>query len=203
MKTLYFSAVLLISSLQLFSQEEMILFDGKSLEGWEIIDFGGHGEISVKDDAIFIGAGEPLTGIRWTGDFPRINYEINFQAKRVRGSDFFCGMTFPVKDSYLTLVLGGWQGFVNGLSSIDGYDAANNETYDSYGFSIDRWYRIRLRVTDRKIEAWADDSRIIDFTIGNHDLSLRWEMEPAVPFGICTYYTTGAVRYLRVATIKD
>ena len=185
------------------AQETRSLFDGKSLDGWEIIDFGGQGKISVREDAIVIEAGEPLSGIRWTKDFPKANYEVNLQAKRVRGSDFFCGMTFPVKDSFLTLVLGGWQGYVNGLSSIDGYDAANNETYDSYGFSHDRWYWIRLRVTDKKIEAWADDSRIVDFTIGNHDLSLRFEMEPTVPFGISTYYTTGAVRFITVTMISD
>jgi len=184
-------------------QETMTLFDGVSLNGWQIIDFGGQGNISVRDDAIVIEAGEPLSGIRWTKDFPKINYEVNLQVKRVRGSDFFCGMTFPVKDSFLTLVLGGWQGYVNGLSSIDGYDAANNETYDSYGFNVGQWYRIRLRVTDRKIEAWADDSRIVDFTIGNHDLSLRFEMEPTVPFGISSYYTTGAVRFITVTMISD
>jgi len=203
MKVLIIALFLLVNGFRVCAQEEMVLFDGESLDGWEIIDFGGQGGISVKDDAIVIEAGDPLSGIRWTGDFPKTNYEVNFQAKRVRGHDFFCGMTFPVKDSFLTLVLGGWQGRVNGLSSIDGYDAANNETYDSYGFSPDRWYRIRLRVTDEKIEAWADDNKIVDFTIGKHDLSLRWEMEPTVPFGISTYYTTGAVRFIRVNIIAD
>ena len=78
-----------------------------------------------------------------------------------------------------------------------------DETYDSYGFSPDRWYRIRLRVTEEKIEAWADDNKIVDFTIGKHDLSLRWGMEPTVPFGISTYYTKGAVRFIRVNIIAD
>lgn len=203
MKTTILIFAMLVAGFELFSQEEMILFDGKSLDGWEIIDFGGQGDIIVKDEAIFIEAGEPLTGIRWTKDFPKTNYEVNLQAMRVKGSDFFCAMTFPVKDSFLTLVLGGWQGFVNGLSSIDGYDAANNETYDSYGFSPGQWYRIRLRVTDEKIEAWADDSRIVDFRIGNHFLSLRFEMEPTVPFGFSTYYTTGAVRFIRITEISE
>ncbi|MFO7620214.1 MAG: DUF1080 domain-containing protein [Bacteroidales bacterium] len=203
MKMLQVLIVMFLFSGTGYGQETRALFDGVSLDGWEIIDFGGQGNISVREDAIVIEAGEPLSGIRWTKDFPKINYEVSLQVKRVRGSDFFCGMTFPVKDSFLTLVLGGWQGYVNGLSSIDGYDAANNETYDSYGFNAGQWYRIRLRVTDKKIEAWADDSRIVDFTIGNHDLSLRFEMEPTVPFGISTYYTTGAVRLIKVTMISD
>ncbi len=33
------------------------LFNGKSLEGWEIIDFEGHGAISVEDSCIIIGKG--------------------------------------------------------------------------------------------------------------------------------------------------
>ena len=186
-----------------YSQETKILFDGLSLNGWEIIDFEGHGYISVKDSSIVIESGEPISGIRWNKEFPKTNYEINLQAQRVRGPDFFCGMTFPVKNSFLTLVLGGWRGNINGLSCIDGYDAANNLTYNSYGFSSNRWYRIRLKVTDEKIEAWADDYQIVDFTIGNHDLSLRWEMESSVPFGITTYQTTGAVRYIRLTMITE
>jgi hypothetical protein len=112
-------------------------------------------------------------------------------------------MTFPVKESFLTLVLGGWNGAVAGLSCINGYDAANNETGNQYRFGSGWWYAVRLRVTDTKIEAWIEDEKIIDFTIGNSVLSLRSEVESSVPFGFTTYKTTGALRNIRLHMITE
>ena len=184
-------------------QDDKVLFDGVSLENWQVIDFEGHGNISIVDSCIIIGKGELISGIRWTKDFPKTNYEINLYAKRIDGSDFFCGMTFPVKESFLTLVLGGWGGTIVGLSCIDGYDAANNMTGNRFHFASGWWYAIRLRVTDKKIEAWIEDEKIIDFTIENSRLSLRSEVESSVPFGITTYKTTGALRNIMLHMITE
>lgn len=184
-------------------QDDKLLFNGVSLDKWEVIDFEGHGDITVADSSIIIGKGELISGIRWTEDFPKTNYEINLYAKRIEGSDFFCGMTFPVKESFLTLVLGGWGGSLTGLSCIDGYDAANNITGNIFRFASGWWYAVRLRVTDRKIEAWIEDEKVIDFTIENSRLSLRWEVESSAPFGITTYKTTGAVRDLKLHLITE
>lgn len=181
--------------------EDKILFDGVSLNNWQVLDYRGHGEVSVADSCIIIGKGELISGIRWTGDFPKTGYEVTLSAKRVNGNDFFCGLTFPVKDSFLTLVLGGWRGALSGLSCIDGYDAANNHTGIVYGFGTGWWYDVRLRVTEDKVEAWVADERLVDFTIGKSRLSLRSEVESSVPFGITTYKTTGAVRDIRLRMI--
>jgi hypothetical protein len=87
---------------------------------------------------------------------------------------------------------------MTGLSSIDGYDAANNLTGNLYHFASGWWYPIRLKVSDEKIEAWIGDEKIVDFTINGSDLSLRWEVESSVPFGITTYRTTGALRRIKL-----
>ena len=200
-RLLLFAIALLTSGQNI--QEDKLLFDGVSMENWEVIDFEGHGNISIADSSIIIGKGELISGIRWTEDFPKTNYEIILYARRIEGSDFFCGMTFPVKDSFLTLVLGGWNGAVVGLSSINGYDAANNETGTQYRFGSGWWYSVRLRVTDAKIEAWIEDEKIVDFTIGNSVLSLRSEVESSVPFGFTTYKTTGALRDIKLHIITE
>ena len=70
-------------------------------------------------------------------------------------------------------------------------DAADNETGRHFMFENNRWYRIRLRVTDEKIEAWIDDEQIIDHTMDGREISLRIEVELSKPFGIATYQTTG------------
>src|SRR5438874_2246095 len=73
------------------------LFDGKTMAGWKASDFGGEGKVHVKDGAILMELGDPMTSITYAGkDFPKMDYEATFEAKRVDGDDFFCTTTFPV-----------------------------------------------------------------------------------------------------------
>jgi len=122
---------------------------------------------------------------------------------RVEGNDFFCGMTFPVGKVPCTLIVGGWGGTVVGLSSIDGKDASENETTRYMKFDSDRWYKIKLRVTEEKIEAWIDDELIVNFTIDGKRLSIRPEVELSKPFGIASWQTTAALRNIRVRRITE
>jgi hypothetical protein len=178
---------------------QQVLFDGNSIQGWEVIDFSGHGAVTVSDSCIVLEKGQTCTGIRWTQDFPNLDYEITLDAMRADGNDFFCGMTFPVGKACCTLIIGGWGGNVVGLSSIDGYDAANNATGQMRILSSKHWYPIRLRVRQDSIQAWISEDKIVEFEIDDHRLSLRWEMEPCKPFGIATWKTTAMLRnlYLR------
>ena len=43
------------------------LFNGKTLEGWKVTDFGGEGKVVVRDGAIVMQRGNQMTGITWTG----------------------------------------------------------------------------------------------------------------------------------------
>ncbi|MHC4072135.1 MAG: LamG domain-containing protein [Planctomycetota bacterium] len=87
------------------------LFDGKTLGNWKITDFGGQGNVYVKDGSIYLEMGNDMTGITWAAPLPaKTNYEITLEAMRVDGSDFFCGLTFPVGENFCSLVLGGWGG---------------------------------------------------------------------------------------------
>jgi hypothetical protein len=184
------------------------LFDGKTISGWKASGFASQGKVEVKDERLVIGLGEGCSGITYTGDVPRIDYELSLEAMRVEGSDFFCGLTFPVerdkkKVQPCTLVVGGWGGGTVGLSSIDGYDASENATSMYKEFENGRWYKIRLRVTKPKIEAWIDKDKIVDFTIGKHDLSIRIEVEESKPLGIATWRTTGAIRKVEIRPVAD
>ena len=117
-------------------------FDGQSLGQWKPTSFGGEGRVTVRDGAILLEQGNDLTGVTWTGELQRIGYEIELEAKRTGGSDFFCGLTFPVADTYCSFIVGGWAGAVAGLSSIDGMDASENETTQVRNFQNDRWYKV-------------------------------------------------------------
>ncbi len=180
------------------------LFNGKDLSGWAVIekyDFAAHGEIAVVDNAIILGAGTPASGIRVDGEFPRSDYEVTLEAKRIDGSDFFCGITFPVGDDYLSLVLGGWGGGTTGLSNLDNMSAIENETTGYTEFEQNRWYRVRLRVTSEKVEVWIDKEQIVDVEHAKRKLSIWWEQEPVRPFGIASWYTKSAVRDIQLTRL--
>jgi len=170
------------------------LFDGVSLKGWRETPFTGHGQVRVKDGMILIGKGQ-LTGITWTGAFPRSGYEIRFEATRLDGSDFFAGLTFPVKDSACSLISGGWGGSVVGLSSLDGDDASENETSTVRNFEKGRWYAFRLSVTENRIRVWIDADLVIDADIAGRKVGLRpGEIDLSQPLGFAAYSTVGGLR---------
>jgi hypothetical protein len=183
-------------------QDTSLLFDGKSLNGWKITNFGPQGQVYVSGDKIILGMGDGCTGITWNRSFPETEYEVTLDAMRVAGNDFFCGITFPVRKSYCSLIVGGWGGATVGLSSIDGKDAAENETTTIRNFDKNRWYHIRLVVTDKLIKSWIDSVKVIDFTIDNKKLSIRPEVQLSRPFGIASWNTTAALKNIRVERIK-
>jgi len=174
------------------------LFDGESLAGWKITNFGGEGEVEVKDGQINLDFGSPLTGITYLGEFPKTSYEFSLEAMRVDGIDFFCGVTFPVADSHCSFICGGWGGAVVGISSIDGDDASMNATTRFIQFETGRWYRIRVRVTPHKIETWLDDRQIVDQDIAGKRISTRSEVNLSKPFGISAFETRAALRQIRL-----
>ena len=173
------------------------LFDGKTLAGWKVTDFAGHGEVTVKDGTVVLETGQ-MTGITWTNDLPRMNYELSLEAMRVEGSDFFCGLTFPVAKDPCSLIVGGWGGGVVGLSSLDSQDASSNETTKYVTFKNGRWYAIRLRVTPGKIEAWIDADKVVDVATADKTISIRPEVEESKPLGIASWSTTAALRNLKL-----
>ena len=179
------------------------LFDGRSLEGWRVTPFTGCGEVRVSNGTIVLEAGKPMTGVTWTGSFPRSDYEIRYEAARLEGSDFFASATFPVQDSHCTWVTGGWGGDIVGLSSIDGWDASDNETRSYFNFEKGRWYALRLRVTDDRIMAWIDDKPIIDVAIRGRSVGLRHgEIKLSAPLGFASYVTVGVLRRIEYRLLR-
>lgn len=170
------------------------LFNGKDLDGWKITNFGGEGEVYVEDGNVVISQGVDLSGVHTERELPKINYEVQFEAQRVAGSDFFAGLTFPVKDSHCSLIIGGWGGGVCGLSSLSGMDASENETTSYRDFTKGQWYKFRLIVTDDHISAWIDGKQIVDVDTTGQRIGTRFEIDRSKPFGFATYQTTAKLR---------
>ena len=187
-----------------YGQEWTPLFDGKSLQGWRETPFTGRGKVRTEAGNLVLGAGAPLTGVSLAGNIARTDYEVRFEAQRRQGSDFFASLTFPVAEAFCTWVTGGWGGDIVGLSSIDGWDASDNETRSYYNFQNGRWYAFRLQVTPDRIRAWIDEDQVINVQIGGRSISLRHgEIKLSVPFGFASYATEGWLRNIAWRTIKS
>lgn len=180
------------------------LFNGKDLEGWKKTNFGGEGEVTVEDKCLVIDMGGPLSGITWKAKEPphKMNYEIRLEAKRAKGTDFFCGLTFPVNDAHCSFIVGGWAGGVVGLSSINDFDASENGTTTYREFKNDKWYKFRVRVTKEAIECFIDDERVVNQEVKDQKFSTRIEVDSSKPLGLATYETKAIIRNFEIRPLK-
>ncbi len=179
------------------------LFDGNSLKGWKETPFHGRGEVRVKDGTILLGDGSQ-TGITWTSEFPSSGYEIRFEAARLKGNDFFAGITFPVNDTFCSWISGGWGGAVVGLSNVDGYDASENDTSIDVDFENGRWYAFRLSVTKSRIQCWIDGRPVIDADIAGRKVGLRFDdSDLSTPLGFASYRTTAGIRNVEYRLLPE
>lgn len=177
------------------------LFDGKSLGKWKATEFGGEGAVVVEDGQIIVNAGSSLSGVNWTGgELPKTDYEIELDVKKVSGSDFILGLTFPYKKDYATFVLGGWGGALVGISSVNGNDAANNEYATAKEFPKGQWFHVRLRCTDKKIQGWIGDGAepILDVDTTDKTIGTRADIDLAKPLGLSTYQTSAAYKNIKL-----
>jgi hypothetical protein len=174
------------------------LFDGKTLGKWKKTEFGGEGDVTIDNGEIVMAAGNDMTGITWTGDVPRENFEVEVKARRLSGNDFFCGLTFPVGKLHCSFIVGGWAGAVCGLSTLDGEDASGNDTMRIRDFETARWYTVRVRVTVDRIQAWIDDEVFADVKTAGRRIGIRPEVDMSRPLGVSSWRTKAGLKDLRL-----
>lgn len=176
---------------------EISLFDAKGLGKWQKTAFGGEGDVFVNEDGnLEFGFGAVITGVHWGEEPPaNSNYELSLEAMKLDGNDFFVALTFPVRDSHATFVVGGWGGGVVGISCVDDLNASENETMSIEGFAKDVWHQIRVRVADDKLQAWIDDKEMVDLDLEGRKISLLpGDIELSAPLGIAAYQTRAQYR---------
>ncbi|GAB4146621.1 MAG: hypothetical protein Fur0037_14690 [Planctomycetota bacterium] len=189
--------VLLLASCALPAGERWRpMLDPGSRDLWTITDYGGQGEVVFGAGHLILGAGSPLTGVTWRGPLPGERYEIELRVTRLEGDDFFLGLTFPVRGKTLTLVLGGFGGTICGLSCLDGLDASENESRFLSAFETGRPYAVRLSVEPDRIRVWIDGRLRVDQRLEGRELSVRAEVRPSRPLGLCSYATRARVEGL-------
>jgi hypothetical protein len=144
-----------------------------------------------------------MTGITFTAweslSVPRDRFVIEYEAMRVEGGDFFGSITFPVRDSGLTFIMGGWGGGLTGVSSIDGLDASENMTRGHFAFENNRWYRVRIELRDENLTITIDGRPFVNVSLKGRETALRYgEISKCLPLGFASYHTTARIRQLIV-----
>ncbi|HYO83884.1 MAG TPA: family 16 glycoside hydrolase, partial [Bryobacteraceae bacterium] len=81
-------------ALALSAAEWKPLFDGKTLDGWKDAAFRNPGKVRAEKGAIVLAPGNPLTGINYTREIPKVDYEVRYEAQKHAGGDFFASLTF-------------------------------------------------------------------------------------------------------------
>ncbi|MCM8538730.1 MAG: DUF1080 domain-containing protein [Lentisphaeraceae bacterium] len=185
------------------STDQNSLFNGKDLTGWKVSQFGGEGEVEVKDGSVFLNYGNPITGITYTGEVPKVNFEVELEAQKVDGNDFFVGLTVPYQDTHMSLILGGWGGVVCGISSFDYADASENDTSFVRTFEKKKWYKIKLQVMESRVRAFIDGKQVIDKEIDGNKIHTRPEIDPSKPFGIAAFETQVMYRNITLRKIEN
>jgi len=179
------------------------LFNGKDLAGWKIPNFGGEADVTVEDGIMTIGMGAMVSGIALNQDFPfKTKYEIEVTAMRTMGCDFYSAITCPVGDGFVTFINGGWGGSVFGFSSVNGFDASENETMELRTTKDKQWNTFRVKVYDDRIEGWVDDELITKITREGNEFNTRFEVDYSKPVGVTNYTCETKVKSIRCREIK-
>ena len=166
---------------------------------WQAAGIPEEGTVTIKDGEITLNAGQPMTGSRFeawdSAKLPHSRYAIEYEAMRVEGNDFFGTVTFPVNETHVSLIIGGWGGTLVGISSLDDLDASENTTTGNAFFKNNEWHKVRIEVRDDDLRVWINGKLFVNVSTKGRKLGLRaGDIEKCVPFGFTTYATRARVR---------
>jgi hypothetical protein len=177
------------------------LFDGKTLDGWRVVDVPGSGKVQVEDGCIMLGRGSNATVLAWQERCPSSDYEVTLRAKLVGESDT-TGIAFPVGESRCTLPLGAFGHRVIGLNLVDGKNLSENPSARPMRIENDRWYEVRLRVMRDRIRVWIDGSPVIDFPVVGHTFSTGMPQLNNASIDLYTWCAEAAIRSVQLRRVK-
>ncbi len=195
-----------ISSCRPPQASEWKLLGSELAHAWKKSGIKGEGAFTILHGDIRLQPGQPMTGARFdawqTYKLPVTRYIIEYDAMRVEGNDFFGTVTFPVQDSHVSLVIGGWGGTLVGISSIDDMDANENNTRGNAYFKNNTWYKVRIEVRDEDLRAWIDSKLFVNTSLKGHKLGLRpGDIEKCAPFGFASYESYARIRAVTISRL--
>ena len=65
-----------------------------------------------------------------------------------------------------------------------------------------KWYNIRVRVADGKVECWLDDKQMVDVDLKGKRISTRIEVDANRPLGCCCYNVESALKDIKLRRLE-
>jgi hypothetical protein len=166
----------------------MSLFDGKDLGRWRVIEDPAlteqhPGKVRVKDGQMVFGeeGGRTVAGVGWTGAFPEMDYEVEWEWMSQNVKDTELRLMFPVGKDLPALgirgeVIEGKFGPVNG-EHMEIHGAANQPPL------LDgRWYTFRIRVSQAGgLGVWVDGHEVVSHRVAGYRFGMVMPDRPGVP----------------------
>jgi len=163
------------------------LFDRKSLGDWEVAA-GSQGRVRVEKGCLVLHrARRRTTQVIWTGEFPKMDYEVAIEAARGGGNNDICRMTFPMGDRHSIL---GVHVRAVALLNVAGRHVYENPTRRPMNFPVARWFRLRLRVTQAGVKAWIEGREVISQPSAGY----AYARPGYQPLSLATWDTMGVFR---------
>lgn len=173
---------LLITCSTALSENWIELFDGKSTQGWK--PNSDEGAYRVENGVLRLQATHPENRghLFYVGDdeqlelFKNFELEIVAQGEPNSNSGIFFHTDWETRDKVLHLA----NGYEVQLNSTKKEKRKTGSLYDVVDISeaiIDdtKWFTVRIRVEDKRIQIWLDDNPVIDYTEPENVLSKRSE----------------------------
>lgn len=180
--------------------DEIELFDGTTLGMWKPESVGTGDPVRVEEGAIQLSWGSPGTSVAWTGTRVPESYELSLEVMRVEGSGSgYWFLTFPIdSDRTCTLTLASQLGWLCGGSD----PAGEGSLTRAFGFDGGTWHRVRVRVTQGRIEASLDGEELVAEPADAPATALS-ESPSAGSLEIATWAMTAAVREIHLKRLPD
>jgi len=175
------------------------LFDGKSLDGWEVVNQTGH--VTVSDGVLTLDAQNATQKalVAPTVDVPEIDYELSLDVMRKEGKGL-CNVYFPIGKQRTRLDIAGFDDGVVGLSTVDG-DLAHKNCQRRLTPKDGQWYHLRFRVTATQIRLWIDDETFVKIPVAGHRFAAH-NPESERPLVLAVYETQTCFRNIRIRRHK-
>ena len=180
--------------------DEVELFDGTTLGMWKPESVGSGDPVRVEQGAIQLSWGSPGTSVAWTGTQVPASYELALEVMRIEGSGSgYWFLTFPIDaDRTCTLTLADQLGWLCGGSD----PAGEGSLTRAFGFDGGTWHKVRVRVTQGRIEASLDGEELVAEPAEAQATALSESPSPG-SLEIATWAMTAAVRDIRLKRLPD
>jgi hypothetical protein len=172
------------------------LFDGRSLDDWKPM-----GTTHVENGTLVL-EGERFAGVATTRSVPKIGYEVTVEAMRFTGKDFG-SLVFPFHEMHCGLTVGGFTGDVVGFGNVNGTGPGGPQSPVDRRIAVEanRWYTVRLRVTEERIIAWLDNQLVI--TLNPHGCTFEALGPPLRPLGVFAFGGKATIHSIRLRQLKS